>query len=70
VVEEATLDRCQRSEAASQPRKDAPERASPSSADLFSSALNRALSPGTDIAQRLVVLSLAGLVDELDWASC
>jgi hypothetical protein len=61
VVEEATLDRCQLIEVAPQLRKDARERASLSPANLFS-------SPGTDVAQRLIVLSLTGLVDELTLA--
>jgi hypothetical protein len=68
MVEEVTLERCQLIELGPQMTKDALERAFRSPSGLFSPPSDPAFSPHVDVAQRLIVLSLAGLADELTWA--
>jgi hypothetical protein len=69
MVEEITLERSQFNEVAASLTKDAPERAFRPSTNLFTPRADLAYSPEADVAQRLIVLSLTGLADELTWAS-
>jgi hypothetical protein len=69
MAEEVTLERPPIVEFAPLATKEAPERASRSSTDLFAPPTDGAFSPEMDVAQRLIVLRLTGLADDLTWAS-
>jgi hypothetical protein len=68
MVEEVTLERCRFTDFALQLTRDASTRVFRPSTDLFSPAAGPVCSPEMDVAQRLIVLSLTGLADELTWA--
>jgi hypothetical protein len=69
MVEAITIEPYQLNEVAAELTSDAPQQAFRPSTALLTSPADLTPQPEMDVAQRLLVLSLAGVADDLTWAS-